>query len=383
MTMIDGEFQTPGKFVQALLGERGWTQDVLATVMEVSASHVSRIVTDRVAIDAEKAIALSEVFEVEPEVFLDLQKKYELAQARMRVPTNPQRALRAKLYSGLPVKEMIDRGWINATSAKDTDQVERELARFFRVETFTEIPVIPHAAKKSDSGSDLTRAQGLWLYRVQSIAKEQIVGRYSPANVRAAIERLSAMRRKAASTKDVPTVLAEAGVRYVAVEALASSKIDGVCFWLNDMAPVVGMTMRYDRIDNFWFVLRHELEHVLRGHGRRDARVDVELEGERSGTGATVSEEERMANMAAEDFCVPKDQMDRFFARKDPYFMERDVIGFAATVGAHPGLVVGQLQHRSGRYDRFRKHLVKVREFITSSAIADGWGRPYVLDTNP
>jgi len=42
------------------------------------------------------------------------------------------------------------------------------------------------------------------------------------------------------------------------------------------------MSLRHDRIDNFWFVLRHEIEHVLRQHGRSAAMLDTELEGERA-----------------------------------------------------------------------------------------------------
>lgn len=383
MNRPQDEFQTPGQLVQWLLEKRGWTQDVLATVMDVSPSHVSRLVTDRVAIDASRAIALSDVFGIEPEDFLDLQSRYDLAQARLRVRPDPQRALRAQLYSGLPVKEMIERGWIAADSVRDTDQVERELVRFFGVHEPSEIPLVPHAAKKTDAGAEVTPAQLAWLYRVQAIARDQIVGRYSPSAVRDAIERLSQLRTQPRDVGKVPATLAQAGVRFVVVEALTSSKIDGVCFWLNDLAPVIGMTVRYDRVDNFWFVLRHELEHVLRGHGRREGRMDVELQGEQSGTGPSVSDEERLANAAAADFCVPSDQMERFFTLKNPYFYERDLLGFAATVGAHPALVVGQLQHRLGRYDRFRKFLVKIREFIVPSAAIDGWGHPYVVDAHP
>ncbi|KAI1694314.1 hypothetical protein Ddc_22202 [Ditylenchus destructor] len=54
------------------------------------------------------------------------------------------------------------------------------------------------------------------------------------------------------------------------VEALSGSKIDGACFWLDAHKPVIGMTLRFDRIDNFWFVLRHEIEHVLREDGRTE-----------------------------------------------------------------------------------------------------------------
>lgn len=102
--------------------------------------------------------------------------------------------------------------------------------------------------------------------------------------------------------------------------------------------------------------------------------LDAELEGERAGTGPNIAEEERIANKAAANFCVPGNTMDSFIARKAPLFSERDIIGVARTLNIHPGLVAGQLQHRTGRYDRFRQHLVKIRSTISPSAMVDGWG---------
>jgi HTH-type transcriptional regulator/antitoxin HigA len=102
--------------------------------------------------------------------------------------------------------------------------------------------------------------------------------------------------------------------------------------------------------------------------------LDYELEGDRAGTGDGVAIEERIANEAAANFCVPKKQMDSFIARKSPFFAERDILGFARTIGVHPGLIAGQLQNRTARYDRFRNHLVKIRSSVTPSAMVDGWG---------
>jgi HTH-type transcriptional regulator/antitoxin HigA len=163
----------------------------------------------------------------------------------------------------------------------------------------------------------------------------------------------------------------ECGVRFVIVESLTSAKIDGVCFWLNERSPVIAMSLRYDRIDNFWFVLRHEIEHVLQMHG---TMLDAELEGERAGTGDNVTAEERVANSAAQEFCVPTSQMEAFVSRKAPFFAERDLIAFARILKVHPGIVAGQLQRKTGRYDRFRDHLVKIRSIISPNAIKDGWG---------
>jgi len=217
---------------------------------------------------------------------------------------------------------------------------------------------------------------------VREIASEMVVPRYSPAAARAAIAELKELRVSAESIRKAPRILTECGIRYVIVESLSGSKIDGVCFWLNPTSPVIGMSLRFDRIDNFWFVLRHECEHVLQGHGQASASgmLDVDLEGEKAGVGEGLDEEERVANQAAADFCVPQSSLDAFVARKAPFFAERDIIGFSRTLGIHPGLLAGQLQRRTKCYNRFRDHLVKIRSIVAPSATVDGWGDVVPVD---
>ncbi len=367
-------FLTPGQYLQALLGERGWTQEVLATVLEVSPSHVGRLAQDRQPIDAERALALSEVFHVPAEKFLEIQRKYDLAQARIRSRPDPKRAVRAQLYADLPLKEMIRRGWLHTEDVLDPKRVEDALAGFFGVAAADDIPILPHATKKTAVSEPITPAQLAWLHRVRQIAESMVVPAYSTTKMKAAIAELKSLLASPDEARNVPRILAEAGVRFVVVETLTSAKIDGVCFWLNDYSPVIGMTIRFDRIDNFWFVLRHECEHVLRGDGREVIAFDAELEGERAGTGAAIAEQERVANEAAADFCVPAKTLKQFIARKAPIFTERDILGFSRVVKVHPGLVAGQLQHATQRYDRFRGHLAKIRSIVLPSAMHDGWG---------
>ena len=102
--------------------------------------------------------------------------------------------------------------------------------------------------------------------------------------------------------------------------------------------------------------------------------LDTELEKDRAGTGESIPEEERVANEAAADFCVPKTSLAKFVALKAPFFAERDIIGFARTIGVHPGIVAGQLQHETSRYELFRNHLVKIRSAVIPNAMSDGWG---------
>jgi HTH-type transcriptional regulator/antitoxin HigA len=106
-----------------------------------------------------------------------------------------------------------------------------------------------------------------------------------------------------------------------------------------------------------------------------EGMIDAELQGDHAGTGDTVPEEERVANLAASDFCVARDKMNSFIARKNPFFYEKDVLAFAKINGVHPALPVGQIQHATGRFDYLKKYQVKIRQFVLPATIADGWGQ--------
>ena len=88
---------------------------------------------------------------------------------------------------------------------------------------------------------------------------------------------------------------------------------------------------------------------MLRGDGQDCEIIDANLEGKRAGTDESLPDEERAANAAAADFCVPKEKLDSFMARKHPFYYEKDVLAFARVVKRHlPGAIVdgwGQTAH--------------------------------------
>ena len=363
---------TPAQLIEMHLQKYGWTQRVLALILDMNEQVVSRVMTGTKSIDAELALRLNAALGIDPNRLLQLQNDYELAKAKIEVRIDPTLPRRKRIFGDLPITDMVKRGWLEGVTDVRDPNVESALCRFFNTSSVDDIGILPHRPKKTDALTEATPAQLAWLHRVRQLADEMLVSRYSPSSLSTGIRALSKLLVSADAARRVPRILTECGIRFVIVEALPSTRIDGVCLWLDESSPVVGLSTRFDRIDNFWFVLRHELEHVIQNHGRITAALDTEMEKERPSS--DLPKEESAADAAAAEFCVPQESLNRFVSRKSPYFAERDILGFSKTLGIHPGLVAGQLQRKTGRYDLFRNHLVKIRSIVAPGSLVDGWG---------
>lgn len=375
---VPAEVFPPGDFIREELEARGWTQDVLADVIGTSLRLVNEIITGKRAITVETARALAEAFETSPNLWMNLESAYRLSRSR---PRDDAIARRAKLYGFAPTKELIRRGWIERSS--DIDVLEQRVAAFFGIKSLAERPsVLPHAARKSTSYETATMAQCAWLTRARSLAQSSSAVPYTEARLRAGLKQLRALLGERAGARQAPQVLAEAGIRLVFVEALPGSRIDGAAFWLDAKSPVIVLSLRYDRVDGFWHTLLHDLMHLL----YRDVKasdeplVDVDLIGRPLTSASTRPEAEERADREAAAYLVPPAQLEEFIARVRPLYSKAKIKAFADSIGVHPGIVVGQLQHRGEiPFSHSRDMLEKVRDVVRDAALTDGWGHVPLL----
>lgn len=361
------EIFPPGDFLRDELDARGWSQTELAEIMGRPVRLINEIVAGKKAITPETAIQLGDSLGTGPELWMNLESQYQLSKVRA---SDGLVARRARLYERFPVREMIKRGWITAT--RNIEELESRFKAFFEINSIEDEICFNHAAKKTHAAEPSTMLQLAWLFRARRLATETVVPKFSVKALEAALPKLQLLLSAPEETRRVAAILLECGVRFVAVEAIPGSKIDGACFWLPNDQPVIAVSLRMDRIDNFWFVLRHEVEHVRCGHGKEGYILDQDLDSMLSDT--SIAEVERVANVAAQEFCVSQSELAGFMARVGPFYAEDRVVLFAQRLRVHPGLVVGQLQRRLQRYDLFRKYQVKVRSCVISSALTDGWG---------
>ncbi len=357
----------PGEIIRDELKERGWTQDDLAQILGRPQPAVNEIIAGKRSITPQTAKELSAAFGTSPDFWLNLDSAYRLARAAEPADDIGRRA---HLFAHAPIKEMEKRGWIKPSG--DIASLESEYCRFFGVPSIESEPGLRVAARQSVSESALTPAQIAWCCRALHLAPAIQVAPYSKKALEEALSALRELAKNPESVRKVPGLLSSVGVRLIVIEHLPKTKIDGAVLWI-EKAPIIVLSLRYDRIDAFWHTLQHEISHILEEDGQ--SRIDLNLiEGEVSAW-AVQPEAERRANDQAAARLIPTEKLESYILRKGPLYSKVSIIQFANNVGVHPGIVVGQLQHRGKiSWKANREMLVNIRAHIVKEALTDGFG---------
>ena len=318
------------------------------------------------------ALQLAGAFGTSEELWINLQNAYDLAIA---APKDISVTRRAKLYDKAPIREMQKRQWIGET--KDIDLLETQLCQFFDINSIDDEVDLAHAARKSDDYRKISPSQAAWLMRAKNLAPSvSVTVKYTKRLFDTLMNELAILKEEPEEIQQIPRVLAEHGIRFLIVEAIPRSKIDGACFWLDQHSPVVVLSLRHNRIDNFWQSLCHELKHIREGHGIKEPILETAMVGSDAQPFDEKPAEEQAADQFAAEFLVKQRELQDFINRTDPYFSKNKVLGFALRMKVHPGIVVGQLQYKGAiKYSYFRSFLVAIQDTVMKSTLTDGWGR--------
>ena len=369
---VPAEVFPPGDFIREELEERNWTQEDLAAILGRPLRLVNEVISGKHGITPETATGLAAAFGTSPQLWLNLESAYQLWRAKKRIQNTDIVAKRALVYSKAPINEMIRRHWIEET--KSIDVLEQRLLDFFQIDHLEEQPRFAgHAARKSTSYEATTPAQMAWLFRARQLAPAVYAEAFSPSNISPLIDSLRSLAGAQEDVRRVPRVMSDYGVRLLVVEPLKGTKIDGVAFWLDSKSPVVVISMRYDRIDYLWYTLAHELGHIENGDGQQGVLyIDTDFGNTREPYEKPPSEER--ADRFAANVLVPQEDLDDFIIRVGPLYTPMKLRGFAARMKIHPGIVVGQLQHRGElSFSQYRNSLSPVRRILTEAVLTDGW----------
>jgi len=252
-------------------------------------------------------------------------------------------------WSKIPVSEMIKRKWINGK----TQEVKNNLKQFF--EAFLEPigGIAPQTVMWKRSFHNRTEENTdkysllAWSARIMLLAKTLKVARYDDRTISKdflrEIAKLSKFQQGPLLAREM---LEKYAIKLIIERHLPKTKLDGGCFIDLDGNPVIGMTLRYDRLDNFWHTLLHELVHVQK-HLRNNE--DVYLDDLEYDLKNDLKEKE--ADKLAREAFVPRS----IWKRSEAFVLqtEKGILDLAKQLNIHPAIVAGRIRFETGNYSKF------------------------------
>jgi len=138
--------------------------------------------------------------------------------------------------------------------------------------------------------------------------------------------------------------LKNVGIRVVIEAHLEGTQLDGAALILDEIYPVIALTLRYDRLDNFWFVLFHEIAHVYLHLGVNYSIIFDDLDTTSVGI-------ESEADQFALNALIPNNIWKKSVARFSP--SKETIINQAKALKVNPALVAGRIRKETGKFYQF------------------------------
>ncbi|MCZ7665175.1 MAG: XRE family transcriptional regulator [Thermoleophilia bacterium] len=327
--------ELPDALIRARIA-RGMSQRTLATALGLKEQQIQRYEAGEYL-----GASLRRLLEIAKVVGVDISTD-EAASHRDAVP----RAESGLNWDKFPVREMYRRHWFEgfqgsldaALRASDTlveDYVHRVIKR----------PALALHRKHVRAGSHLDEYALLaWESRVLHLGEAaplridytegSLTGTWMVELVRLSRYEDGPLRAREA--------LADLGIALVVEPHLPGTHLDGAGL-LSARGPLIGLTLRHDRVDNFWFVLLHELAHVA--NHLRPGKLLATFDDLDSGPDDGV---EREADAVAGEALLPSDTWETSLAR---YVRSPDSVTlFAQELGISPAIVAGRIRHEANNY---------------------------------
>ena len=247
---------------------------------------------------------------------------------------------------------MAKRGWIpDAPDLADrAEELIQGLIKRAGCRELTAAPVYRKNDHRRINAKTDPHALKAWCWQLMAEARSvQLLNDYQPGAVTPDfLRQVARLSHREDGPLKAQEFLSKQGIALQVLRHLPRTHLDGAALLLGDGRPVIGLTLRYDRIDNFWFTLLHELAHVGR-HLHEESKEwfadDFTLRN-RLGTQEDIRETE--ADEWAENALIPADAWNASTVKQIPRAMA--VINFSSAIGVHPAIVAGRVRYERGNY---------------------------------
>jgi HTH-type transcriptional regulator/antitoxin HigA len=261
-------------------------------------------------------------------------------------------------WDKFPIREMLKRKWLLPGNIDPIDAFKARFSDLFGNEQYE---LALHRKFHFNGSSPNEYSLLAWQIQVLSTAKNiknQVkVPKFNKDTFW--LKQLAEISNSPNGPLEAQAFLLSQGIILIVEPHLPTTYLDGAAMLLpNTSIPVIGLTLRHDRLDNFWFVLFHELGHIfLHLDAERASIVDENV-------GLAADQIEIEADNFALNNLIPAEQWDMCMSR---FYMNEDaLIEDAKTLNIHPSIIAGRIRKENNDYQIFNSQigLNKVRKLF-------------------
>jgi Predicted transcription regulator containing HTH domain len=250
-------------------------------------------------------------------------------------------------WKKFPIKEMMSRNWIKSILDKSSTTVEKAVEEFIMGSGLHLNNVSFKKTLYGDAVSVTTQyALYAWLARVVQRAREkENPNEFDHTKISSGfLKELAQLSRFEDGPIQAVNLLEKNGISVVFETLIKGTSLDGAAFKDTTGRPIIGMTLRRDQIDSFWFTLLHEVAHIWKHVNMDDAFLDNhDRESE--------DRREAEASRIARESFIPR----VLWRRSDAYLQptKESIYDFAFQLKIHPAIVAGRIQYDKDNYGLF------------------------------
>lgn len=252
-------------------------------------------------------------------------------------------------WDSFPIKNIVRRGWVSGFDPKtQAEEIMRSLARLAGVNNYFSQELTACLRQSSRRNEkDNPYAIQAWLLGVLAAARkiESAVGFSKERLETSLISRvvhLSVLNDGPLKAKEY---LESRGVILVVIPHFTKTYLDGAALINANGTPIIGLSLRYDRLDNFWFTLAHELAHLILGHVHRAEGKciidDLDIVD-------SLDSLEKEADFLAQNELIPPQLWSSHPARLTG--RKKNVKDAAKKLDIHPAIIAGRVRFEQNNY---------------------------------
>lgn len=332
--------ELPGILIRARIAQ-GLTQRELAEIVGLKEQQIQRYESEKYS-----TASLRRMQDIATALKLNITEIAELNKEGTQKDAITTQNTQEIEWSRFPIKEMYKRHWFEGfEDSLDAalEQADVLIPDFLGKEIGGKALALHR--KSVRTGSQLDKYALLaWEGRILSLASK--IGLRNSFEVGTIdnqwLLELTQISEKPNGPRSAKEYLEKAGIALVVESHLMGTHLDGAAL-LSKEGPVIGLTLRYDRLDNFWFVLFHELFHVIK-HLRRPVLTGIFDDLESSSTDKLELEADALAGEAL----IPEEVWSRALAHyvRSP----ESVIELSKELHISPAIIAGRIRFEANNY---------------------------------